>query len=99
MKLLSDIAQAAGVSTSTAVRAIKRGDIAAERIAFNGRELWQIEQPEAAIAYLLTRAGNRVSVTKQGKPRKWTRSRRLALIKAAHMRFMSRQPICMEVMK
>ena len=99
MRLLSDIAQAAGVSTATAVRAIKRGNIAAERIAFNGRELWNVHQPDEAIAYLLTRAGNKTNVTKQGKPRKWTRSRRLALIKAAHMRFMSRQPICMEVMK
>ena len=90
MRLLSEIAQAAGVSTATAVRAIKRGDIAAERIVFNGRELWHVEQPDVAIAYLLTRAGNKVNVTKQGKPRKWTRSRRLALIKAAHVRFMER---------
>ena len=91
MRLLNEIAQAAGVSTSTAVRAIKRGDIAAERIVFNGRELWNVEQPDEAIAYLLTRAGNRVSVTKQGKPRRWTRSRRLALIKAAHRDFLRRQ--------
>ena len=90
MRLLSEKAQAANVSTATAVRAIRRGDIAAERVTFNGRELWHVHQPDEAIAYLLTRAGNKVGVTKAAKPRKWTRSRRLALIKAAHMRAIAR---------